>query len=110
MDTQTLQDKKEHHHTICLPTQLRLTGSRQPKTPVLTTRIELIKTNESIEALSSVKESEGKATAASKRISPGRSIRLGCWRQNAGVSGTGPGSSHVHPVEIMGKVGGWVGC
>lgn len=25
------------------------------------------------------------------------------------MSGTDPGSSHVHPVEIMSKVGGWGG-
>lgn len=44
--------------------------------------------------------------AGRKGISPGRSIRLGCWRQNAGVSGRDPGSSRVHPVET--KSGGGV--
>lgn len=34
-----------------------------------------------------------------QRISPGRSVRLDYWRQNAGVSETDPGSSHVCPAE-----------
>lgn len=36
--------------------------------------------------------------------SPGMSVRLCCWRQNEGVSGRGPGSSHVHPAEVMSEV------
>lgn len=39
-----------------------------------------------------------------KLNSPGMSIRLCCWRQNEGVSGRGPGSSHVHPAEIISEV------
>lgn len=33
--------------------------------------------------------------------SPGMSVRLCCWKQNEGVSGTDPGSSRVYPEETV---------
>lgn len=36
-----------------------------------------------------------------KTTSPGTSVQLGYWRQNEGVSGTDPSSSHVHPAEMI---------
>lgn len=35
--------------------------------------------------------------------SPDMWVQLCCWRQNEGVFGRGPGSSHAHPVEIKGE-------
>lgn len=81
-----MRQVKTQNQTLCLPTQNWLTGY------AWYTQCHKIQRYGGTKALE-----EGSCA----ETSPGMSIQLGYWRQNEGVSGTDPSSSHVHPAEII---------
>lgn len=108
-----IRQVKKHNHALCLPTHCWLTGYACQKVWWRKTlphgNIETIKIK--AEILADIEEPwiKGRIVINNelKWNSPGMSVRLCCWRQNGGVSGRGPGNSHVYPAEMISEVKGW---
>lgn len=101
---------KRRNHTFCLPTQYWLTGYACNKLwrhniKLFSIGIFYFFFNPEV-----FEDTEGpwlwRKDCVLKWNSPGMSVRLGCWRQNEGVFGRDPGSSHVYPAEIICEVEG----